>query len=421
MKEKIKELKERRAKIIKDQRALYDKADAEKRELTAEEQEQFDRLDAEFDKVNDEVRKLEADLERREKLEKRKELLKEKRDKNGAPNPAADNDPENRDLPPTAQPEYRAAWWGMMRTVRGQALPYEEQRALNVGSDPAGGYIVPDEFNRMLIEALADFNVMRTLATVITTSSGNMETPIVADHGIADWTDEMGDYIESDVVFDQIILGAYKATTIIKVSEELLYDNAFDLEAFLVRAYARRFGTVEEAALVDGDGTKKPTGILRMADVGVTPVDTVSFTSDELIDLYHSLRRPYRPMATWIMNDNTVKMIRKMKDNQGNYLWQPGLQAGEPDRILGRPVAVAEAANDVAPLARPVAFGDISYYWIADRQGRVFQRLNELYAAQGMIGFKAYQRVDGKLVLSEACKVMEMPNTAKSVKAKVTK
>jgi HK97 family phage major capsid protein len=257
---------------------------------------------------------------------------------------------------------------------------------------------------------------MRGLATVITTSSGSMETPIVADHGTAEWTDEMADYHESDVVFDQIILGAHKATSIIKVSEELLYDNAFDLEAFLVRAYGRRFGLVEEDAFVDGDGTKKPTGIFSMAEVGVNGSDTTSFTADEVIDLYHSLRRPYRPMATWMMNDTTVKMIRKMKDLQGNYLWQPGLQASEPDRILGRPVAVAETAPGLVPLGKPILFGDISYYWIADRQGRVFQRLNELYAAQGMIGFKAYQRVDGKLTLSETCKTLELPNTVRRAK-----
>ena len=124
------------------------------------------------------------------------------------------------------------------------------------------------------------------------------------------------------------------------------------------------------------------------------------------MDLYYSLKSPYRRNAVWTLNDSTVKAIRKLKDGNGQYLWQPGITAGAPDMILGCPVRTSSYMPAIAAGAKTIAFGDFSYYWIADRQGRSFKRLNELYAATGQVGFLASQRVDGKLVLPEAVKVL---------------
>ena len=196
----------------------------------------------------------------------------------------------------------------------------------------------------------------------------------------------------------------------IKVSEELLNDSAFDLESYISREFARRIGAREEDSFFNGDGTGKPLGILATnggAEIGVTAASATAITADEVIDLFYSLKSPYRKKAVWVLNDATIKAIRKLKDNNNQYLWQPSLVAGTPDTILGRPVVTSAYMPTAAAGAKTIAFGDFSYYWIADRQGRSFKRLNELYAANGQVGFLGSQRVDGKLVLPEAIKVLQ--------------
>ena len=169
-------------------------------------------------------------------------------------------------------------------------------------------------------------------------------------------------------------------------------------------------GTKEEDAFFNGNGTGKPTGIFNAtggAQVGVTAASATAITADEIIDLFYSLKAPYRKNAVWVLNDSTVKAIRKLKDKNDNYLWQPALTAGTPDTILGRPVYTSSYVPSIAAGAKTIAFGDFSYYWIADRQGRIFKKLSELYAATDQTGFVATQRVDGKLVLPEAIKVLQ--------------
>lgn len=158
-----------------------------------------------------------------------------------------------------------------------------------------------------------------------------------------------------------------------------------------------------------GDGSGKPLGILAAsggAETGITAASATAITADELIDLFYSLKSPYRRNAVWVLNDSTIKAVRKLKDGSGQYLWQPSLTAGTPDTILGRPVRTSAYMPAIAASAKTIAFGDFSYYWIADRQGRSFKRLNELYAANGQVGFLASQRVDGKMILPEAVKVL---------------
>lgn len=189
----------------------------------------------------------------------------------------------------------------------------------------------------------------------------------------------------------------------------------FDLESYISKEFARRIGSKEEDAFFNGDGTGKPLGIFAAtggAEVGVTTANATAITADELIDLYYSLKAPYRKNAVWVLNDSTVKAIRKLKDNNGNYLWQPAITAGTPDTILGRPVLTSSYVPEIKAGAKTVAFGDFKYYWIADRAGRNFKKLTELYAATGQVGFVATQRVDGKLILPEAIKVLVQKKSA---------
>jgi HK97 family phage major capsid protein len=249
---------------------------------------------------------------------------------------------------------------------------------------------------------------MRQLARTISTSSGDLQISVVASQGTAAWVDEAAEIPTSDAGFGQVLLSAYKLATMIKVSHELLNDSAFPLDSFLAQDFGRRIGVLEEEAFIIGDGTRKPTGVLSMAQVGKTNAGATSITFDDVMDLYHSLKSPYRNKAVFVANDLTVKVLRKLKDSNGQYLWQPSLVAGTPDTVIGRPIYVSSFVPQIAANAKVMAFGDFSYYWIADRTGRTFERLDELFAVTDQVGFKATQRVDGKLILPEAVQVMQM-------------
>ncbi len=197
----------------------------------------------------------------------------------------------------------------------------------------------------------------------------------------------------------------------IRISEELLHDSAFDLAAYITGEFARRVGAAEEAAILSGDGNHKPTGLLHDtlgAETGVTAAAVAAITGDELLDLQHSLRAGYRRRAAFIMNDATVKLIRKLKDGNGSFMWQPGLLYGQPDTLLNQRVLTSNYMPLPAAGNKAILYGDYNYYWLADREGRSLQRLNELYAASGQIGFKVTQRVDGRLILPEAVKCLKM-------------
>ena len=305
-----------------------------------------------------------------------------------------------------AADSYKRAFWDAMRL---NASPMEVRNALSEGVDSEGGYLVPDEFEHTLVDALADQNVMRGLVKVIQTTSGDRKIPVVSTHGSASWLDEGKPYVESDEAFSQVSLSAFKLGTFLKISEELLNDSAFSVEAYLATEFARRIGAAEEEAFLVGDGKGKPTGLLAAtggAEAAVTTAKATDITADELIDLHCSLRAPYRKNAVWLTNDSTVKAIRKLKDGNGQYLWQPALTATTPDTVLGRPIHTSVFVPEIKAGAKSVAFGDLGYYWIADRQGRSFKRLNELFATTGQVGFLASQRLDGKLILPEAVKVL---------------
>lgn len=307
-----------------------------------------------------------------------------------------------------ASDEYKNAFWNVTRHK--DRLTPEMRNALQVGTDSEGGYLVPDEFEKSLIAGLKLANVIRANAHVFTTSSGSHKIPVVASNGTAAWIEEEGAFTPSDDSFGQVQLDAHKVGTLIKVSEELLADSAFDLESYIRAEFVRRIGDKEEEAFLVGNGTNKPTGILNATgggQVGVTAASATTITADELIDLYYSLKAPYRKNAVWVLNDSTMKIIRKLKDGSGQYLWQPALKDGEANTILGRPYFTSPYAPAVAAGAKSVLFGDLNYYWIGDREGITFRRLNELYAGNGQVGFLASKRLDGKTVLPEAIKVLQ--------------
>lgn len=273
---------------------------------------------------------------------------------------------------------------------------------LQEGVDADGGYLVPDEYDRRLIDVLEEENIMRILGTKITTS-GQHKINIAATKPAAAWIEEGGALTFGDATFDQIILDAYKLHVAVKVTEELLYDNAFNLENYIITQFGKALANAEEDAFLNGDGNGKPTGIFNATGGGTVANTVTAVTTDDLINLVYALKRPYRKNARFIMNDKTIATLRTLKDNNGAYIWQPNYQNGEPDRLLGYEVYTSAYAPTDA-----VAFGDYTYYNIGDRGTRSFAELKELFAGNGMVGFVAKERVDGKLVLPEAVQILKV-------------
>ncbi len=393
---KILELREKRAKAWEAAKAFLDTKRGTDGLVSADDTATYDKMEADVVALGKEI----------DRLEKQEALDRELSKPLNTPLTGKPAVPGMETKTGRASDDYRKAFWNVMRAKNPH---YDVMNALQIGTDTEGGYLVPDEFERTLVQSLEEANVLRSLCTVISTSYGDRKIPVVATRGTASWVDEEGAITDSDDSFGQVTLGAYKAATMLKVSDELLNDSFFNLESYIATQFARRIGSAEEEAFLTGDGSGKPTGMLHTtggAQVGVTTAAAGAITADELIDLIYSLRSPYRKNAGLIMNDSTIKMIRKLKDANGQYLWQPSLVAGAPDTILSKRVVTSSFMPEVEAGSKTVLFGDMSYYWIADRQGRTFKRLNELFAATGQVGFLATQRLDGKLTLPEAVKVL---------------
>lgn len=394
---KIAEMRQKRGELWDKAKAFLNEHTDENGMMSAEDTATYERMEQDIDSFGAAIDRAErAEQLDRELNEPTSKLLTSRPEKNILSKPGRASD------------EYRDAFWKM---VRNRSAHYTVYNALQIGTDSEGGYLCPDEYERTLVKALEEENKLRSLCKVIRTSSGDRKIPLVASHGTASWVDEEGTIPESDDSFGLISLGAHKVASIIKVSDELLQDSVFDVESYIASEFARRVGDAEEAAFISGTGTGKPTGLLHEtngAGTGVTAASATAITADELIDLVYSLKAPYRKKAVFLFNDQTIKAIRKLKDGNGQFLWQPGLQAGQPNTLLGYRYETSTHMPVIAASAKPILFGDFSSYWIADREGRSIQRLNELYAATGQVGFRVTQRLDGRLVQQEGMKCLAM-------------
>ena len=358
---------------------------------------------ATYERMEQDIVDLGHEIERQERLESFEREMKKATSEPIRNTPV----PAHNEKTGRASDSYKDAFW---RSIRNETS-YEIRNALREGVDSDGGYLVPDTFEHTLIQALDEENIIRQLAHTFTTASGTHAIPIVGTRGKATCVGEEQEIPETTETFTQKTIGAHKLTALIKISEELLNDSAFDLESYITSELVRKIGDAEEEAFLIGNGAGKPIGILNDkdgAEVGITAAAANAITTNELIDLYYSLRSPYRKRAVWIMNDSTVNMIRKLKDSNGQYVWEPGIKTNDTDTILGRKVYTSTCVPTAKAGAKTIAFGDLSYYWIGDREGISFKRLNELYATRGQVGFLATKRLDARLILPEAIKVLKM-------------
>lgn len=385
----ILELREKRNKAWEAAKAFLESHRTEKGTLTAEDDATYTQMEQEINDLGKEI----ARLERQEALEA--ELNRPvNQPLTSKPGSSRGEEPKTG----RASDEYRKAMLDAFRSNFKRV-----SNILQEGVDADGGYLVPEEYDRRLIDTLSEENIMRRLATIITTS-GEHKINIAATKPAASWIEEGGALTFGDATFSQILLDAHKLHVAIKVTEELLYDNAFNLEGYILDQFGKALGNAEEDAFLNGDGTGKPLGLFAATGGGtVAGTLTAAIKSDDMLDLVYALKRPYRKKASFIMNDKTLSSLRKLKDNNGAYIWQPSYQAGEPDRVLGYAVHTSAYAPEDA-----IAFGDYKYYNIGDRGTRSFSELWELFAGNGMIGYVAKERVDGKLILPEAVQILKL-------------
>lgn len=298
---------------------------------------------------------------------------------------------------------YSTAFWDTMHT--GMAT-----NALKSGSDGAGGYLVPDTYEEKLLEALTQENVLRKISHRIQTSQ-RLRIPVVESMGVANWIMENQPMKFIDAEFGEIVLDAYKLGTSILVTDEMLEDNGVNLEKHILDMFSQRIGVAEEKAFIKGDGKGKPLGLIYQAELGAESELEKDITMDDMIELEHSLKEEYRRNAVWVMSEDAYHRLRRIPHYRGHGLWRQNLAEGEPVSLFGYPIYICKAMDDVVPGGIPVLFGDFSYFWIGDRGKRVIKRLVERYADRGQVAFLASQRVDAKLVLPEAVKMLRISGT----------
>ena len=381
------ELMEKRKKTWEAAKAFVNSHEDANGRLSAEDTETYNRMESEIQDLTDAINR----QTHMEQLDK--QLSKPVTEPlTGKPGKTADENKTGR-----ASSAYKDAMLTAFRTNFRTV-----SNILQEGIDANGGYLVPEEYDNRLIDTLNEENIMRKLGTVIRTS-GEHKINIAETKPAAAWIDEGGALQFSDATFGQTSMDALKLHVAINVTEELLYDSAFNLENYIITQFGKALANAEEDAFLNGDGKNKPLGLFAETGGGTVSDTVTAISSDDVIKLIYSLGRPYRKSASFIMNDKTIAGLRLLKDNNGQYLWQPSYQAGEPDKILGYNIHTSA----YAPVDK-IAFGDYSYYNIGDRGTRSFAELRELFAGNGMIGFVAKERVDGKLLLPKAVQILKV-------------
>lgn len=399
------ELRQKRAALVAEARAILEAAEKETRDLTTEETEKYDRIMAEVDK-------LAKDIEREERLANLERELAQPQGTVAARKEQPGDGQEQR-ANPRATKEYRDAFNGLLR--RGlKNLTNEEYRALQAASDVGGGFtVVPEQFIADLMKAVDNEVYIRQLATIIRVEKADsLGVPVLdTDVDDADWTSELRTGSEdSAMAFGKRALRPHPLAKRIKVSNDLLRKSALDIEALVRDRLAYKFGVSQEKAFLTGNGSDQPLGVFVASPQGISTARDVSdgnlatsITADGLINAKFALKPQYWRGARWLFHRDVVKQIRKLKDGDGNYLWQPGLTSTRPDTILDAPYLMSEYAPNTFASGQYVGIlGDFKFYWIADALDMSIQVLDQLYAETNQTGYIGRLACDGMPVMEEA-------------------
>ena len=399
----ITELKQKRAALIGQMREILTEAEAESRDLTAEENQEYDRIETDVNALAARIHRLEE--------QERRELELVVREAGGQPGTF---DPRQAlgEVKPAASvlasKEYREAFFSYLAVGKSELEP-EQRLVLNhgfmaadqaKGTNKLGGFTVPTSMEPSIIDHLVDSGAMRRVRTnkIRTDAGEDLLVPKGTQHVTAEWLAEGVAATAVTEEFGQATLSAHKNVVLIRVPVELLTDNAVGLEDYLAAQIGGAMGRNENTAFVSGNGTGKPKGVDQDSVQGKVAASATAITADEVIDLVHSVIPAYRANGEFLMNDATIAAIRKLKDTTNQYLWQPALTAGNPDRLLGYPVFPDPDVATIAATKKVIFFGDFNAYWIRDVGGFVMRRLEERFAEAFLVGLLGYNRVDGELV-----------------------
>lgn len=303
-------------------------------------------------------------------------------------------------LPYTGSPEYDKQFWNAMRGNSGSYSELSKGRSTETGT-----YVLPNNANNKYMSALENESLFRSIGSVIKAYGSGYRIYAKDSNDLAQWVPEGGDIPIYEGIDDFTIntVDTWKLAAFVKMDEAFVLDAGFDIENYLVTRLAKNFGRAEDNAFINGTGEQMPTGILNAtngADVGIT---TAQFTYDKVIGLYFSVKPEYRKNAVWLMNDETALALRTLKDSAGNYLWRDS-----DDTILGKKVIISEYMPNAAVGGKPIAFGDFSYYWVIGRSPVSVKAISEKFALLDQIGYLAFEFLDGKLIRSDAIKVLQI-------------
>lgn len=403
----VETLRGRRANVWEQMKALADKASEENRAFSAEEQGQWDVMSEELDKLDARI-KAALDTEQRNKdaddAFNRLHGGKGKGDNKDDGLRGAQTEVDNTELRAWMRGESRSRFFDVRPKGRVDWAGLQQRAALSVGSSTGGGDTVPTTFYDRLVQHLIQNSaIMQSGATILNTDGGEtIQVPKTTAHSSASIVTEGSPIGESEPTFGQVPLAAFKYGCLIQISRELLDDTGVDLEGYLAMQAGRALGNAFGAHAITGTGTSQPRGVVTDATVGVTGGTglTGAFSSDDIIDLFFSVIAPYRnsPACRWMMADSSIANVRKLKDVQGQYIWQPGLQAGVPDTILGKPVLTEPNVAAVGLNAKSAIFGDMSQYFVRLAGGVRFERSDDFAFDTDLVTFRALMRADGALV-----------------------
>ena len=286
----------------------------------------------------------------------------------------------------------------------------EEVRALIVGDDTKGGYLAPAEFQAEVIRGIVEISPIRQAVRVGSTGAGSVILPKLTGRPTAQWVGEDEDRSETTMTYGQLEIPVHELACFIDVSLRLLEDSAINVESEIASELSQEFAGKESAAFSDGNGVKKPLGIQQATGIVEVPNGhATNISADALINLMYTMPAVYRNSGSWLMNGTTLGKVRILKDGQGNYLWQPAYQQGQPSTLLGRPVIEDPTMPDPAADNFPIFYGDFSKaYRIYDRVGMSILRDPYTQATKGMVRFHARRRVGGGPVLTEALRKLKM-------------
>lgn len=423
----LKELRERQAKLVADARTKFEEVKDDTPEVRAKEIEaEYDAMMAEYDRLEIEAKTIEAREARRQQIDDREAELEEARNRPDPRRPTGEQRSETDEEIKRLVVQRREAFSAYLRygsgglTVEQRKLLIKapvEQRAQGTQVGSQGGYLVPEGFMAELVVSMAAWGPMLDpgVTRLMRTTSGNsIPWPTMDDTAnTGSLIAENVQVTELEVAFGTKTLETYKYTSrVILIASELLQDAAINAEGIVRSAMAERIGRIGNTHLTTGDGASKPNGIATAAAAGYTAASATAIVFDDLIELEHSVDPAYRvdPSCRYMFNDTTLKAIRKLKDGEGRYIWQPAdMKAGLATTINNYPYSINQAMASIATGNRSVVFGAFNKYVTRIVNEMAVRRLVERYADYDQIGFIGFMRIDGELLDTAAVKRLTHP------------